>query len=360
MRVCDLGWGEAACRGRLYESWRDRRDLSVCLSVVARADDEEVVRRLSGCHFDDESWIYIPAHDPGTGLVDAIVAIAKPDATIGDNLNAVLFMRSGNEFEAWSWRNATRGRAVYSAKMILNVSDEDDANWLLEEELPWQDDNALRPPVPYMAGMLTDDPLFEPVMGSESPETLIEVLAEFGYFVAANRPENGGGHTTEPCPDQSPMLIRMAAGTEWGITQVIDDEASAVLVAQSVAQFLSGCAGPPCIPGATGPTTSVPPVFKGCEWLFESRTVGTSGVTCTYRLRSKWFESQSTPWMSTSCTPYLCSQSHYGYGFGAEVSCLQPPGSPCSAIPSCANAANYNATCQTPAKQWNPWSPQCP
>lgn len=248
MRVCDLGWGEAACRGRLYESWRDRRDLSVCLSVVARADDEEVVRRLSGYHFDDESWNYIPVHDPGTGLVDAIVAIAKPDATIGDNLNTVLFMRSGNEFEAWSWRNATRGRAVYSAKMILNVSDEDDANWLLEEELPWQDDNALRPPVPYMAGMLTDDPLFEPVMESENPEGLVEMLAAMGYPVASLCSGSGGGESGLPPAEGCGIdLLSFAGATEWALGEPLSDETTEWIAQGMAAMISTGCDG--CTPG---------------------------------------------------------------------------------------------------------------
>ncbi|MBN8596755.1 MAG: hypothetical protein J0L78_03685 [Planctomycetes bacterium] len=182
--------------------------LAACVSSAALADDE-IVRRLSEYHFDDESWNYIAVNDPTTGLVDAIVAIAKPDATIGDNLNTVMFMRNGNDLEAWSWRNTTRGRAVYSAKMILQVSDDDDALWLLEEDLPWHDDNALRPPTPYMAGMLTDDPLFEPVMESDYPAALVSMLQELGYPVAVLRPGDGGGESDEPCPDSAelrPML----------------------------------------------------------------------------------------------------------------------------------------------------------
>lgn len=327
-----------------------------------------MVRRLSGYHFDDDSWNYIPVHDPGTGLVDAIVAIAKPDATIGDNLNTVMFIRSGNEFEAWSWRNATRARAVYSAKMILNVSDDDDANWLLEEELPWLDDNALRPPVPYMAGMLTDDPLFEPVMESENPASLVQWLADIGYPVAAMRIGDGGGETEEPCPD-SAELRPMAESVEWAIEQPAEDDAASLAVLQQMATYSSTCTGG-CTPYTKWINGKV--VAGGCIWEcvssspdVVSATAGARVYNCIYVPKRTFSQTRLREKKDSSCVVTYCSQRRDGFGYGSAASCLftvTPPWPTvvvCPASPSCLSLPVPSCSSIAPSS-WTMWSPPCP
>ncbi|MFN9972127.1 MAG: hypothetical protein ACK58T_19785, partial [Phycisphaerae bacterium] len=177
----------------------------VCVCVAGLASSahaDDTLRRLADYRFANDAWDIRPAYEPNTGVVSAIVAVAKPDAVIGDNLNVVMFLRDGTQWQAWSWANATRAEGVYSAKMILNISDDDDPKWELDEELPWLGEEPPRPPSPYMAGMLTDDPLFEPVMNSSNPAALVSMLADLGYPVAtAGRPLDGGGDSDQTCPE---------------------------------------------------------------------------------------------------------------------------------------------------------------
>lgn len=281
--------------------------LSVCLSVLlsaaARADEEEVVRRLSGAHFANDQWYFQPVHNPESGLVDAIVAIAKPEATIGDNLNTVMFIREGNEFEAWSWRNTSQSRAVYSAKVILNVSDEDDVNWLLEDELPWWDENAIRPPIPYLAGMLTDDQLFEAVMESNNPEALVSALAQLGYPVAALRP-GGGGESTPPCEEVA-ELRPMLDVTEWYIQHGPFDSQTIGAFFPTVRSLLRSCSD-----GCTPHTTPWAEFdTEECGWTLDPTAIAeylSTGVRyhCTYIGEKKIVRTRTRNVTLADCTTY--------------------------------------------------------
>ncbi|MBL8874516.1 MAG: hypothetical protein JNM86_01830 [Phycisphaerae bacterium] len=335
------------------------------LGATARADDEEVVRRLSGYHFGDETWNYIPVHDPATGLVDAIVAIAKPDATIGDNLNTVMFIRSGNEFEAWSWRNATRGRAVYSAKMVLNVSDDDDANWLLEEELPWLDDDAIRPPVPYMAGMLTDDPLFEPVMESENPGALVDMLASMGYPVALLRPGSGGGETGSPPREGCAIdLLSFAGATEWALGEPLSDETTE-WISQGMASMIStSCNG--CTPGdPTGdPASQANSTTCTYEVIRRDPPVGANPAQCIRHIKKTFKESVTTWKWDNNCNKVPCTSTRTGYTTdGIETVCetLKSTCNDCKGPASgnfCGNGGPSAPDLDGPGR-WTSWTPRC-
>lgn len=305
---------------------------------------DDVVRRLGSLHFETDQWYFQSVSDPELGVVEAIIAIAKPEATIGDNLNTVLLIRVGDEFEAWSWRNTTQARAVYSAKVILNVSDDDDMLWLLDEELPWWDENALRPPTPYIAGMLTDDPLFEAVMGSDNPPALISMLADLGYPVAELRPPSGDEGPVHTCSDEAQLRWMVDIG-EWGLANSsLDQEASAITLPSIISGF-SRCPLPgTCIPNET---PWVVQEFSGpCDWkLIDSKVVDTdqhgSWFECSYEKRKQVKQMRTRTITTMSCVNYSEFQCRSKDIVVSTATCtryrvlVNPPGPACFNSPDC-------------------------
>jgi hypothetical protein len=319
----------------------------VCV-IAGSAAADTISRRLADYRFANDAWDIRPAYEPDTGVVSAIVAVAKPDAVIGDNLNVVMFLRDGTQWQAWSWANATRAQGVYSAKMILNISDDDDPKWELDEELPWLGEEPPRPPTPYMAGMLTDDPLFEPVMNSNDPAALVAMLADLGYPVAtAGRPLDGGGESDQTCPEVLEMnrLTEMASGAEWGLTQPIVDEASSAAGLSGVLAFLTPyCGEQNCTPKQLSPWVQGTPYHIGsCYWVLvrtQRDPIGTGGyvVTCQYEARRSTAIHRVAKFRFSNCQELECDQFKTGYSkssYNAE-SVTQLPGEAynCPATPS--------------------------
>lgn len=338
------------------------------MGTQAFADEEP--RRLADYTFSNESWSIRPVIEPDVGVVSAIVAVAKPDAVIGDNLNVVMFIRDGNQWEAWSWANATRVRGIYSAKCILNISDEDDAKWELDEPLPWAGEDPVRPPTPYMAGMLTDDPLFEPVMNSSNPAALVEMLAAFGYPVAtAGRPLGEGAETN--CVGEEvtvPVLMAMAGGVEWGLTQPQETMSDLVAMSESIVgqlQLVCAQTGPSCPPSQT----SLSGETKKCIWKTLPPTIQHGQLEwCNYRAQVAFVQSEYWTTVTANCSTTRCNRSRTGTLDGDPVNCI-PSLTPsnisyCPSNPTCASVPPTQTICDTkstdPAIAWSAWSRVCP
>lgn len=365
--------GEAArCKAHSWAGVCNANDALWCVCVIcnsAIADDEP--RRLSDYSFANESWNIRSVYEPDTGVVTAIVAVAKPEAVIGDNLNVVMFIRDGNQWEAWSWANATRVRGIYSAKCILHISDEDDPKWELDGPLPWLGEDPVRPPTPYMAGMLTDDPLFEPVMNSENPAALVSMLADIGYPVAtAGRPVSGGGEGNPPCPDEDSMLVAMSDATEFAFATHPTSELETLGLLAAMSSMLRTCQTSPCMASTTPwVVTNIP---SNCGWFLidssSSPVMGGRRYDCTYQSRRYYRFLRTRNITLSDCTSFGEAECAKIAVAGETLICSTnvDDGSAftCPATsPSCANSSNPSAVCSAPppAAPQNGWGPlPCP
>jgi hypothetical protein len=223
-----------------------------------------------------------------------------------------------------------------------------------------------------MAGMLTNDPLFEPVMNSENPEALVSMLAELGYPVAtAGRPLDGGGESDcVGMEEEVPMLMAMASGTEWGMTQIVTDEVTSQLATDGVLAFIPGCAptGPTCpatITWALGAIVPQTPCTYAYINLNITTVVGGFIATCNYEARKPFIQTRTGAGVRSNCTTYTCRQIRIGWA-AAPVSCTyaipNATGFGCPPQPACVGPASSNAICSPTAVPtfWNPWGPPCP
>lgn len=347
----------------------------VCL-VAGSAAADTIPRRLADYRFANDAWDIRPAYEPATGLVSGIVAVAKLDAVIGDNLSVVMFVRGvNNQWSAWSWATATRAEGVMSAKYVLNIPDEDDPKWEIDEPIAlFNGEDWLIPPSPYMAGMLTDDPLFEPVMNSTNPAALVSMLADLGYPVAtAGRPLDGGGESDQVCIegiDEKRMLSAMASGVEWGMTQSIADDETVGATVDTIAAWLPKCWPiTPCTPGATGPAAMGPIVVQACNTIFDHMSMTAQGagytVWCFYIERQFYTQTRSQPWVDSNCVASTCRQIRTG-SVSQTFSCTSgwnmadPPPS-CPPQPACSSGTP--SICGNPNGlpiNWQQWAPPCP
>jgi hypothetical protein len=367
--------GEALARAQGVFGATSFQFVCVCVCVVAgSAAADTIPRRLADYRFANDSWDIRPAYEPATGLVTGIVAVAKPDAVIGDNLSVVMFKRTiGNQWSAWSWGGgATRAEGVMGAKYQLNIPDEDDPTWEIDEPLAlFNGEDWLIPPSPYMAGMLTDDPLFEPVMNSSNPAALVSMLADLGYPVAtAGRPLEGGGESDCVGEEEVPMLMAMASGVEWEMTQPIGSATDLIAASESILNQLPG----PCVsqtaPTCTPKTTLTTGGSKRCIWIKEATDVDENGniLFCNYRARVVFVETETHTTINADCTITRCTRSRSGHLDGNQVNC-QPSMTPggvthCPTAPSCYASPPTQTVCSTlatsPLITWTAWTKPCP
>ena len=313
------------------------RSLLCCVAlglVVSSADADEITRRLSPHRFETASWNFIPAYPEGSNLTGAIVAMAKPDAIIGDNLHTILFMRTPGGWDAYSWRTATPSQALMTAKMVLNIPDEDNDLFGRPDLVALFDPDAPRPPLPYVAGMLTDDPLFNVVQNSETPGALVDMLVSMGYSAASvtslTVPQGGngeGGGEMTGCVSEAPMLTAMAQTADWAGVGVFATEAEADLLVQAMAANLFVCADDPdCTAEQLTPWAST--LSKGeCYFAYvgrrsEPRIDENYRWSCMYELRRRFTEYRSAKFRKADCTEVTCYQKRVGYKSGQTIYCM--------------------------------------
>lgn len=344
--------------------------------IAGSAAADTIPRRLADYRFANDAWDIRPAYEPATGMVSGIVAVAKPDAVIGDNLSVVMFVRGvNNQWSAWSWATATRAEGVMSAKYVLNIPDEDDPKWEIDEPIAlFNGEDWIIPPSPYMAGMLTDDPLFEPVMNSTNPAALVSMLAELGYPVAtAGRPLEGGGESDQTCLETMDVdrLTEFASGVEWGLTQPIFDSASSAVTLSGVLSFLTPyCGEPNCTSKQLSPWVQGPPYHIGnCYWVLvrtQRDPIGTGGnvVTCQYEARRATAIHRIAKFRFSNCQELECDQFRIGYSkssYNAE-SVTQLPGEAYNCPPSPSGidiGAQSGCNALTNIEWTTGWQPPC-
>lgn len=314
------------------------RLLLCCAALVlaeptSRAD--EIARRLSPHRFETSAWNFIPAYAEGSNLTGAIIAIAKPDAIIGDNLHTILFLRKPGGWDAYSWRTATPAQALMTTKMILNIPDEDNDLFGRPDLVALLDPDAPRPPQPYVAGMLTDDPLFNVVQSSDTPEALVDMLVSMGYSAAsvtglALPPSDlgDGGGEAIGCVTEVPMLSAMAETADWAGVGTFTTEAEADLLVQAMAANLMTCQSddPDCVAEQVTPWAST--IVKGeCYFAYvgrrsEPRIDENYRWSCMYELRRRFTEFRSAKFRKSDCSEVTCYQKRVGYKSGQTIYCL--------------------------------------
>jgi hypothetical protein len=198
------------------------------------------------------------------------------------------------------------------------------------------------------------------------------MLAELGYPVAtAGRPLDGGGESDcVGMEEEVPMLMAMANGVEWEMTQPLNSETEMVAASESVMNQLPG----PCVaqtaPTCTPKTTLATGGTKRCIWVAELSDKDENGqiLFCNYRARVVFIETETYTTINADCSITRCSRSRTGHLDGSQVNC-QPSTTPggvtiCPAAPSCYPATPLQAVCNTlstnPSITWTAWSKPCP
>lgn len=345
----------------------------VALGVaVASARADEIPRRLSPHRFETAGWNFVIAYPEGGNLTSAIVAMAKPDAIIGDNLHTVLFMRTPTGWDAYSWRTATPSQALYTAKTVLNIPDEDHDLFGRPDLVELFDPFGARPPQAYLAGMLTDDPLFNIVQNSDTPGALVEMLVSMGYSAAAVTslagPNEGGGETGG-CIEESRMLTAMAETADWAGVGVFSTEAEAPTLVAAMAVNLMRCEPdePDCVAEQLTPwAATVTPgscYFALTGLRSEPRIDENYRWSCMYEIRRRFTEWRSAKFRKEDCSEVTCNREREGYTPGQTIYCMisKPDATP----PTC--GFEKPISCPTPnlseepackapnATHWGPW-----
>lgn len=342
---------------------------AVCGVACSPANADEIPRRLSPHAFETSGWDFIPAYTESTNTVSAIVALAKPGTTVGDNLHTVLFMRTPTGWDAYSWLAASPLNALYTSKFILNIPDEDNDLFKRPELVELFNEDAARPPLPYLAGMLTNDPLFGVVQNSATPQALIDMLVSIGYPAAALRPTEGGGEIPG-CPEEMMMLSSMADTIDWAGAGMYAPEAQIEALTVGMSVNLTACVDPEpeptCEPGQITPwSTSLSP--GECKWVLtgirsEPRIDNNWRWSCIYEQRKYFIEYRSAKFKKADCTEVTCTQRRTGYASGDVIYCMITKPDP-TPTPTC----SPTATCPRPdppvinvcavkyGTQWDEW-----
>lgn len=341
---------------------------AVCCALASSAHADAIARRLSPHRFETESWLFVPAYTEATNLVSAMVAIAKPGTTVGDNLHTVLFMRTAEGWDAYSWLLASPADALYTCKMALNIPDSDDDLFGRPDLVSQFDPLGARPPLPYLAGMLTDDPLFAVVQNSATPTALIDMLVSVGYPAAALRPVEGGGEIGS-CPAERMMLNSMADTVNWAGPGIYATEEQADELVTGMALNLQACIGPEpencteekITPWATTLSSEV------CRWYYigirsEPRIDENYRWSCMFELRKYFTEFRSAKFRKADCSEVTCTQKRRGHTPGPTIYCkvAKPESTPpptCPATPNCPQPElQYEPACRSEyASIWGEW-----
>jgi hypothetical protein len=222
-----------------------------------------------------------------------------------------------------------------------------------------------------MAGMLTDDPLFEPVMNSSNPAALVSMLADLGYPVAtAGRPLDGGGESDQVCLEEE-AVHRMATLAELAqATPVSTPEEQATLV-DSLASQMTPCGPQACTPYASNWIVSM---LKKCTWELRSSTgpvrhTGGWTHTCVYeeRMYFRFVRARST--RLPNCLTINEKQCNTIVFTGVTHNCVKevldgdPPYTcPFNPTSDCIDLNSDHAICSTPTPPtptvW--YTPPCP
>ena len=359
-----------------------------CIALMSFAPSvsaDTIARRLSPHRFETETWAFVPAYTEATNLVSAIVAIAKPGATVGDNLHTVLFLRTTDGWNAYSWVSALPEQALYTCKISLNIPDSDDDLFARPDLVELFDPLGARPPQPYLAGMLVDDPLFPVVQNSQTPAALVDLLVEMGYPAAALRPIEGGGDM-EICTDERRMLDSMADTVDWAGPGIYSTAEQADQLVTGMSLNLRMCVepepepepepDPDCTPEKITPwaTTLVP---ETCRWFYigirsEPRIDENYRWSCMFELRRYFNEFRSAKFRKADCSEVTCTQKRRGYTPGTIIYCMvaKPEATPppsCPTTPNCPQPPlQYEAACKAEyANIWGDWEnyppgTQCP
>lgn len=342
--------------------------LVLCCACASSSRADTIARRLSPHRFETESWVFVPAYTESTNLVSAMVAIAKPGAVVGDNLHTVMFLRTTAGWDAYSWRTAAPDQALYTCKMALNIPDSDDDLFGRPDLVELFDPLGARPPQPYLAGMLTDDPLFAVVQNSETPAAFVDMLVDMGYPAAALRPVEGGGET-QLCPAEMMMLNSMADTVDWAGPGMYSTDALADQLVTGMTLNLQACVEPEpedCTPEKITPwATTLVPEF--CKWFYigirsEPRIDENYRWSCMFELRRYFNEYRSAKFRKADCSEVTCSQKRRGYTPGTIIYCkvskleATPPPT-CPSTPNCPQPPlQYESACKSEyATIWGDW-----
>jgi hypothetical protein len=221
-----------------------------------------------------------------------------------------------------------------------------------------------------MAGMLTDDPLFEPVMNSSNSAALVTMLADLGYPVAtAGRPLEGGGESDQVCgEDERDMLRSMAEATEFANLMQPQTESATATVLESMSQMLMTCEADPCNANTTPWAVTNTPA--NCGWfLTNSKAITALGgvrYECTYESRRYFRFTRTRTVTLADCTTYSQAECVKVFVAGGTELCVKyiDDGTayvcPATPEPSCINPANPPSICvtatapPTPTAGWGP------
>lgn len=279
-------WARGESRARFSggttqkRSGRWRRALAAGSLLLGLAAQASAQTHVSGMGLDWGAWRFKPIYSETQGAihVESFLALAKSDAVVGDNIVAVWYIRDTSATGGWaakSWLTTSVKEAVWSVKQVTGIPDTEDPNWELDEPLGVLP-STIEPPKDYDKGVLTLDPLYPVISMSPDPAPLVELLATIGYKVASVSLEQSA--TCTPIG----QLVELAGAFEWGIAQVVTDDASAVAQAEGTLEFLTtiGSCGEttpsaPCTPGLAGAWVEARAVMGNCIW---SHTGGTVSV----------------------------------------------------------------------------------
>ena len=355
--------------------------LGIC-AAASSAVAQTPVRHVSGYAFEEEAWRFVAVHSTPGQRIDAFVAVAKANVTVGDNIVVVAYVRGASDSDPWTaktWTTTDRIDAIKSAKVLLNIDDADDANWGLDAPIGSPNPTMIEPAKDYQNGIMTDDPAYWWIATDPDNDELIATFAEWGLKVADIKLE-----AETPGCTTSDKLAGMAKGIETALPMAITDEDSAKAAATAAAvaaasafvcQPATPTPPPPttCTPGPITPWVTTPwrPVGPmPAMWTLESG-VWTAGTgtwlgTCTYKACRTYVQTQSCTWRRADCTTYTCTQVQTGTGCVTLTCNTSAPASPPS--PSCPASPVPWCTTTTPAGAgWPaapaviiaPWGPPC-
>lgn len=148
---------------------------AVAICVIVSRSEAHDERRISDLRVAMKQWILVPTLT--NGRVDSFVGLRNGMAD-GENITAVWFSRTVDQWRSWAWRGQDRSAAIASVKLILGLPDSTDASW------PVPVNGTPAAPEEFKRGVLASDPLAPLIDSLEDPSGFVQSLELSGWRAA--------------------------------------------------------------------------------------------------------------------------------------------------------------------------------
>ena len=249
--------------------------LAISMVVVspctAQVIDEGNGNHVSLYKFGQSGWTFhvIYARTGQNVVATDVLALSVPEATVGENLQAVWYTRAGGSWTAVSWNAANRYDAVKHVSMQRSIPESSYWRWNIDGASIAAASGTVSPSA-YDGGLLAGDSFAPVVNASPDRDAIIALLADAGY-TAANVPAEKIG---EGQCGVDAVLNSMGIATEVAVMMPAEPVSS--MAATYAEVMLTECEGTPGEKGnvavidwtepATEPSgpPSSPPELTGC------------------------------------------------------------------------------------------------